>query len=202
MDSHKQTYIFLLMTITLFSSQEATAQQTGDDFKNRLRQSLITNELGLPSELKYNPHKIDQYEGDVLKVGPMTKLPTRFDRIRMLNPVSSISDSSTAQLPIKIRMNVTNSKIGLVEKPFDYSVGKLKLVPDARSIYQWTNYTGMGGGIVETVNGIINSNKKKNNPNYRNKGFDIDPVRAFQARKQAIRQEKIDKIKRIYGQDD
>ena len=99
-------------------------------------------------------------------------------------------------------MKVTNSKIGLVDKGFDYSTGKLKLVPDARSIYQWTNYTGMGGGIVETVNGIINSNKKKSDSNYRNKGFDIDPVRAYQARKQAIRQEKIDKIKRIYGQDD
>ena len=195
MDSHKQTYIFLLMTITLFSSQKTIAQQTGDDFKNKLRQSLITNELDLPSELKYNPHKIEQYESDVLKVGPMTKLPTRFDRIRMLNPVPS-------ELKINIEMKVTNSKVGLVNKTFDYSTGKLKLVPDSRSIYQWTNYTGMGGGIVETVNGIINSNKKKNNPNYRDKGFDIDPVRAFQARKQAIRQEKIDKIKRIYGQDD
>lgn len=172
MDDHNFAYVFVLVTIFILSTKEAAAQQTGDDFKMKLRQSLKSNLPGgsLKPDLKFQPQQIEQYEKDVLKVGPTTKLPTKYDGLLNL------------PLPPEpnIEMNVTNRNSGPVTDKIDYSTKKL--LPDA-----------VPSSLQSKIHRPIG-------PNVSIEVGDFDPVRAIQAYKRAKRQEKINKIKKAYGQ--
>ena len=170
MDSHKSAYVFLLMTIALFSSRDMMCQQTDDDFKMKLRQSLKSNSLEMKPQLKYQQQQIEQYKNDALKVGPTTKLPTKYD------------DLLAVPLPPepKIEMNVTNRKSGPLADKIDYSTKKM--LPDAVP-------SSLQSKILRPVGPAISIGVG-----------DLDPVRAIQAYKRAKRQKKINKIKQAYNQ--
>lgn len=172
MNNHTAPYCLFLMTILIFASENVCAQQTNDEFKLKLKQSLKTKDIDLKPELKYQPFDVKQDDGEVLKVSLTTKLPTKFDRIQLLHP----------DYPeIHLDLNVTNLEKNLATDKTDYSNGKLVPVPDARSISQFTQYTGQGAG------GLVTG--------------DFDPVRAIQNYKAKKRKEKVDKIKKAYGQE-
>ncbi|WP_294080925.1 hypothetical protein [Proteiniphilum sp. UBA5384] len=63
------------------------AQDLNDEMKKRLRQSLIPPEnLSVNPQFQYTPQILPNQDNEVLKVSPTTKLPTKLDRIRILNP--------------------------------------------------------------------------------------------------------------------
>ncbi|MDR1517282.1 MAG: hypothetical protein LBS52_04160 [Dysgonamonadaceae bacterium] len=195
MDNYKSTTIVLLMAIAIFSSQEMMSQQTGDDLKMKLRQSLKSDFPNLKPELKYQPQQIETDNDKVLKVSPTTKLPTKYDDLLNIPLPPELKE-------IKINMNVTNRNVGPVNKKFDYSTGKLNLIPDARSTYQFVNSgTSSGytdGGAGSSIGGVSIGGTSSG------AGFsisgDLDPVRAIQQYKRAKRQKKINRIKQAYGQ--
>lgn len=154
---------------------ELNAQEFNDEMKKKLRQSLIMP-AQKPSQHKLQqPIKIQaQQNQEVLKISPTTKLPTKFDMIQILHPPE--------EYEIHLDLNVTNVKRSPVTDKTDYSTGKFTPIPDARSISQWTQYTGQGAGASINVG-------------------DIDPVRAVQRHKARKRKEKVDRIKKAYGMD-
>lgn len=128
--------------------------------------------------MKHQPLQIQQYEKEVLKISPDTKLPTIFNRIELLKPVMPEKE-------IHIEMEVTNLEKSQVEKSkIDYSKGKLNAIPDARSIQQWIQYTGGSSGTGASFNNL-----------------DLDPIRAIQRHNAKQRKKKVDKILKAYGQE-
>ena len=166
--------------------------------KKKLRQSLVVPEQKqmhqelLKESIKIRPQQNDE----VLKVSPTTKLPTKFDRIEIMNPPEKYE--------IHLNLNVTNTSTSQIDRAtIDYSTGKYNAVPDARSITQWVQYTrgdyGTGFYIGEGSADWLYQLRKITTPPY--SGFDADPVRAIQNRKARKRKEKVDRIKKAYGQD-
>ena len=155
-------------------------------------------------EQKPQQHKLQQpiqilpqQNQEILKVSPTTKLPTKFDRIQLLNPIPP-------EQQIHINLNVTNVGTSQTDRGrIDYSTGKYNLVPNARSITQWVQYTrgdyGTGIYVGEGSADWVYKARKLTTPPY--SGFDADPVRAIQNYKARKRKEKVDKIKKAYGQD-
>ena len=82
---------------------ELNAQDLNDEMKKRLRQSLITPEKQIGGEQHQYaaPQILPGEDREVLKVSPFTKLPTRGDRIQLLNPPE--------KLEIHIITTVTNA---------------------------------------------------------------------------------------------
>lgn len=81
---------------------EIAAQDLNDEMKKRLRQSLITPENQPEQQpLQHNPQFQHEQSNDILKVSPFTKLPTKGDRIQLLNPPENYK--------IEINTTVTNS---------------------------------------------------------------------------------------------
>jgi hypothetical protein len=159
------------MTIAVFSSQEVLCQQTGDDFKRKLHQSLKSDFPGFKPELKYQPQQVEQYNDDVLKVSPTTKLPTKYD------------DLLSAPLPpdtLRVKIDMPDLKPKPLLDKIDYS--NKKMLPDAvPSSLQSKILRPIGPSISIPVG-------------------DLDPVRAIQAYKRAKRQKKIDRIKKVYSE--
>lgn len=95
----KQIRHILLTTLIIITyTSIAKAQSINDEFKMKLRESLIAPPEKPPA-LNSKVPKIElQQEKAVLKVSPTTKLPTKFDRI-IINPMPEI----------KLNLNVTNS---------------------------------------------------------------------------------------------
>ncbi len=183
---------------TLFVSK-LKAQEFNDEMKKKLRQSLLVPEMKpqqhQPEQLSIQISPIQNQE--VLKVSPTTKLPTKFDRIVTLNPLPP-------EAKISIELNVTNlGKNQLERSQIDYSSGKYNAVPDARSITQWVQYTrgdyGLGIYAGEGSADWVYKVRKLTTPPY--SGFDVDPIRAIQRYKARKRKEKVDRIKKAYGQD-
>lgn len=167
---------FLLTALFLLTANALHAQKTNDEFKKNLRKSLVMPEL--KPDMKFQPIQIQQYEKEVLKVSPDTKLPTIFNRIRLLN-------SLPPEKRIHIEMEVTNLEKSQVEKSeIDYSKGKVNAIPDARSIQQWIHYTRGDHGTGVSLNNL-----------------DLDPIRAIQRHKAKQRKKKVDKILKAYGQE-
>ena len=106
-----QKYGFAFMLIFISATATLQAQQTGDDFKKKLRESLKINDSKVNTQLKYKPQAIEQYDSDVLKISPTTKLPTKYDKLLNL------------PLPLEpnIEMNVTNRVTGPLADKIDYS---------------------------------------------------------------------------------
>lgn len=93
------------------------AQDMSDEFKKKLRESLISPEMQHSQQIQYPGQREFEQKQEVLTVSPTTKLPTRLDRFRI---VRRLEDKE-----IRINLNVTNSTplnmrpIGSVEFEFD-----------------------------------------------------------------------------------
>ena len=183
--------------VTAALLSELQAQEFNDEMKEKLRQSLIVPEQ---KPLQYQPRHqpiqmLPQQNQEVLKVSPPTKLPTKFDRIQILHPPEKYE--------IHLNLNVTNAGTSQLDRAkIDYSNGKYNAVPDARSITQWVQYTRGDYGLgVYAGEGPVDWIYKFRNiitPPY--SGFDADPVRTIKNRKARKRKEKVDRIKKAYGQ--
>ena len=173
MDTQNSISVLLLIVILAITTKQSYAQQTNDEFKLKLKQSLKTDDINLKPELKYQQIEIEKSHKEVLKVSPTTKLPTKFDRIQVLYPPDKYE--------INLDLSGINLKKNLATNQIDYSTGKYNAVPDARSISQWTQYSGQGAGASVNVG-------------------DLDPVRAVNRYKARKRKVKVDRIKKVYGQ--
>lgn len=66
---------------------ELHAQDLNDEMKKRLRQSLITPEKQSgEQQYQHSPQILPEQDKEILKVSPTTRLPTRGDKIQLLNP--------------------------------------------------------------------------------------------------------------------
>lgn len=184
--------------IAATAASKLNAQEFNDEMKKKLRQSLTVPEQ---KPIQYQPKRaniqvLPQDNQEVLKVSPATKLPTKYDKIQVLHPPE--------EYEVHLNLNVTN--IGtrqLNRAKIDYSNGKFNAVPDARSITQWVQYTrgdyGLGIYAGEGSADWVYKVRKLTTPPY--SGFDADPVRAIQSYKARKRKEKVDRIKKAYGQE-
>ena len=77
------------------------AQDMNDEFKKKLRQSLLSPEMNHSQHIYQPSQRNFQQSPDILTVSPTTKLPTRLDRFRI---VPKLEDKL-----IRINLNVTNS---------------------------------------------------------------------------------------------
>lgn len=109
-------------------ASEAEAQEFNEEMKRKLRESLITPELN-PSKQKIAPVELQplQKQDEVLKVSPTTKLPTRFDRFELLQPISP-------EKQVHINLNVTNALPLNVRSP-----GSVTPVFDGKQIHIRSN---------------------------------------------------------------
>lgn len=188
----QQTYCTFLM-MTFFCASSLFAQETSDAFKLKLRESLLPpNEK---TELKHYPIKIKQWQNNKkpLTVSPDTKLPTKFDRIK-------IYELLLPEEKINISLNVTNRNMSQNERSgIDYSAGKVHPIPDARSITQFCQYTtGDLLGVYADSNSPqwLKSLRNHSNPRYQDR--DLDPIRMIERRKAAKRKQKWNMIFKHY----
>ena len=188
-------YLFFVTTVFLVAADNIHAQSIDDEFKRQLKQSLITDgPMGKP-ELKKDPFKIRQDRKEVLKVSPTPKLPTQYDRVELLEPESP-------EEKIHLNLEYTNPKTDqLSRSAYDYSTGKVIPIPDTNSKIQQGLNTRNDYGIglyidEESAPEWLRKIRNITTPGY--SGFDVDPVRAIQRHKAAKRQEKINKILKVY----
>ena len=186
-----------MCVVAATAASKLNAQELNDEMKKKLRQSLIVPEQKPPQHPLQQPIRIlPQQNQEVLKVSPTTKLPTKYDRIQILHPPEKYE--------IHLNLNVTNSGTRQLDRAkIDYSNGKFNAVPDARSITQWVQYTrgdhGLGIYAGEGSADWVYKVRKLTTPPYSD--FDADPVRAIQNYKARKRKEKVDRIKKAYGQE-
>ncbi len=90
--------VFSLLFVSCASVMNA--QDIKDVLREQIRQSITTPDM---SPMQHQPYQMEQQrqQGDILKVSPFTKLPTRGDRIKVLHPPE--------EYKIHINTNVTNS---------------------------------------------------------------------------------------------
>lgn len=198
MNNHTSLYCFVLVATLFLVAENTHAQSINDEFKQKLKQSLKSNDPHLKPELKHQPFQVQQDQKDVLKVSPTTKLPSQFDKIELLEPL-------VPEQRIHINLNVTNidTESQLARSSIDYSTGKVHEIPDSRSKLQWMQYTrndyGLGIYADEDSPEWLRIIRNKTTPRYRN--IDLDPIRYFQRRKARKHKEQVDKIKKVYEQE-
>lgn len=98
---HRITNIFILSLLLISTASITKAQDMNDEFKKKLRQSLISPQMQHSQQMHYPGQREFEQRQDVLTVSPTTKLPTRLDRFRI---VPKLEDKL-----VRINMNVTNS---------------------------------------------------------------------------------------------
>lgn len=79
------------------------AQELNDEFKKKLRQSLLESEMKHSQQMHQPNQTKFQQTDEVLRVSPTTKLPTRLDRF--------LDVSQLKLKDINIDLGVTNAKI-------------------------------------------------------------------------------------------
>lgn len=203
MKNHRATYSIILIVTLAAVAQQVRAQQTGDDFKRQLKKSLgSSSALEMKPEFKYqNPQQTQQYNSDVLKVSPTTKLPTKYDRVVTNEPVSP-EEIAKLEKDIEEQAFEVKDPSQPARAAINYSDGKVHEVPDARSKLQWAQHTrndyDLGIYTDESSPEWLVKLRNTITPKYRN--IDLDPVRTIQNMKARKRKEKVDKIKQAYGQ--
>lgn len=96
--------LFSLLFISWTS--EINGQEIKDMLKEQLRKSLITPE----TPMQHQQHQIEpqRHHGEVLKVSPFTKLPTKFDRI-ITNAKEKGVATNMLNIPTRMHIIPTNS---------------------------------------------------------------------------------------------
>lgn len=98
---------FMLFSFLFISwTSVVNGQEIRDILKEQLRKSLITPE----TPMQRQPYQIEQqrHQGDVLKVSPFTKLPTKFDRIITMSKEEGVA-TNILNFPNKMKIIPTNS---------------------------------------------------------------------------------------------
>jgi len=201
MNNHFVVYkLFMLITLCSVTGN-VYSQHTNNEFKLQLKKSL--NGTNIKPELRQLPKSQPLQvrplieESEVLKVSPTTKLPSRYDNIQTLNPVSP-------EEIVNMNLRYTNKdyKSQLARSSIDYSDGKVHAIPDARSITQSAQYTrndyGLGVYADEDSPEFMRKIRNKVTPIYRD--IDLDPIRTIQRIKSRNRQKKVDVILKAYDQ--
>ncbi len=81
---HGTLPLLIFFIITLPSV--LNAQEMNDELKKRMRESLLAPDMpSLKDQQQHNPLQLDleRNPNEVLKVSPFTRLPTKYDRIRI-----------------------------------------------------------------------------------------------------------------------
>ena len=99
---HRITYIFLLSGIFMSMASTTKAQDMNDEFKKKLRQSLLKPDMKHSQQMHQSNQTKLQQNDEVLRVSPTTRLPTRLDRF--------INISELELKEINIDLRVTNAK--------------------------------------------------------------------------------------------
>ena len=150
-DLHRITYIFCLSVLFISMASITKAQEMRDEFKKKLRESLLHPDIQ-HSQQKHQPGQIDFHQNqEVLRVSPTTKLPTRFDRFRIINKLE--------QKQIKIDLNVTNS-LPINVRPsgsvkYEFDGGKMQIRSNAGEV------VNPSGQDFDPVRGFQRYNAKK-----------------------------------------
>jgi hypothetical protein len=100
-NNHRFIFIILISALFISIASISKAQEMNDEFKKKLRQSLLSPEMNHSQQIYQSAQKNFQQSSDILTVSPTTKLPTRLDRFRI---VPKLEDKL-----IRINLNVTNS---------------------------------------------------------------------------------------------
>lgn len=179
------------------------AQEFNDEMKKKLRQSLIVPEQ---KPLQYQPSPIKirpQQNQEVLKVSPTTKLPTVYDRA-VTNQVVKPEEISRVEKEIGEIAKRVDDASQPARAAINYSDGKVHPIPDGASRLQWAQHTrndyDLGIYTDESSAEWLVRLRNRITPRYRN--IDLDPVRTIQNIKARKRKEKVNKIKKAYGQSD
>ena len=98
---HRITNIVILSALFISMASITKAQDMNDEFKKKLRQSLLSPEMQPSQQMHYPGQREFEQRQEVLTVSPTTKLPTRLDRFRI---VPRLEDRL-----VRINLNVTNS---------------------------------------------------------------------------------------------
>lgn len=160
------TNLIIISLLLICKASITKAQDMNDEFKKKLRQSLISPQMESSQQTHYPGQREFEQRQEVLTVSPTTKLPTRLDRFRI---IPGLEDKL-----IHINLNVTNST------PINMrSRGSVKFEFDGRRMNARSN-----AGEMVTPSGM-----------------DLDPIRAFKGYKAAKRQEKVNKIVKVYELD-
>jgi hypothetical protein len=199
MDHLCTAYFFIAVTAFVIFSEETDAQQTNEDFKYRLKESIKNSGLNSGPKLQYqNPQQSQNQNSGVLKVSPTTKLPTRYDNVISNWPVTPEEIAKTEkEIAEKARIPGSSQPD---RAAINYSDGKIHPVPDARSISQFTQHTrddyDLGLYADDDSPEWMRSLRNYITPRYRN--IDLDPVRNIQRYKAKKHKEQVDKIKQAY----
>ena len=104
MKCYRAFWLFLILFISWTS--EINGQEIRDMLKEQLRKSLITPE----TPMQHQQHQVEQqrHHGEVLKISPFTKLPTKSDRI-ITNAKEEGVATNMLDMPIKMNIIPTNS---------------------------------------------------------------------------------------------
>src|SRR5690554_2462856 len=114
-------FAFLVTSLPSFVS----AQELNDELKKRMRESLMTPDMPPLQPLQSHqpvPWDIDRKPDEILKVSPITRLPTKYDRIRL--------PPRPEELKIKMHIIPTNSP-PINMRP----IGSVEYVHDAGKMY-------------------------------------------------------------------
>ena len=194
----KTKYYFVFVLLPFFALN-LHAQYTGDDFKRSLKNSIhAADNQSVESELKYQLFQVRQNSNDVLQVSPTTKLPSKFDKIELNEPILPIDR-------IHLDLNVTNinSESQLERSSIDYSDGKVHEIPDARSVSQSVQHTrnDYGLGVYADKDSPEWLMKLRNKTSCVYRDIDLDPIRFFRRLRAQKHKIQVDKIKKVYNQD-
>lgn len=79
-NKNRVTYIFFISTLFISIASFSKAQDMNDEFKKKLRQSLLSPEMQQSHQMYQPGQRNFQQSPDILTVSPTTRLPTRLDR--------------------------------------------------------------------------------------------------------------------------
>lgn len=113
-DKHCLVFSFLFISCSFV----VNAQDMKEAFRERIREMNVSTNM-LQSQQQPSQMEQNTKNDEVLKVSPTTKLPTKGDRLKMLNPPSKY----------KVNMSATVTNAPPVNR---YPVGTVKYVFDGR----------------------------------------------------------------------
>lgn len=191
--------VISLMIIMLCASR-LDAQALNDEWKKKFREDIAIPDTSThPLQQQWSAKRplTQLQEQKVIKVSPSTRLPTRIDRIQLLNPpptdIEKIIDLRTTHTrKSQVERNMTN-----------YSSGKYIPIPDANSISQWCQHTGSGYDTKLKLNIDIAELAPWIQEILRitapfREGFDADIVRNIKENKEKKHRQKLKKILDAY----
>ena len=115
---------------------ELNAQDLNDEMKKRLRETIISPQN--PSDLNTLNHN-PQIDKDILKVSPFTRLPTKIDRIILIEPINKY------QMHLNLNSSTPINQLPPGSVRYEFIGGKMMMISTAG---QRVNPSGFGRGPI------------------------------------------------------